>query len=100
MKNLKFITKQIKSKNWTKDCCGKQDLDMPILSISTRYYPDFTAMPSFTLCDDVIDSDVDYKILLEPNDYIKGESEEDCKLKVKEWYISNLTNVIGTLLSN
>ena len=100
MKNLEFITKQIKSKNWTKDCCKKQDLDMPILSINTRYYPDFTVMPSFILCDDDIDSDVDYKILLEPNDYIKGESEEDCKLKVKEWYISNLTNVIGTLLSN
>lgn len=100
MKNLEFINKQIKSKNWTKDCCGKQDLDMSILSISTRYYPDFTAMPSFLLGDAGIDSDIDYKILLEPNDFIRGESEEECKLKVKEWYISNLKNAIEKLLNN
>ena len=100
MKNLEFITKQIKSKNWTKDGRGKQDLDIPILSISTRYYPDFTAMPSFLLGDTDVDSDIDYKILLEPSDFIKGESEEDCKLKVKEWYVSNLENVIGKLLND
>ena len=100
MKNLEFITKQIKSKNWTKDCRGKQDLDIPILSISTRYYPDLRAMPSFLLGDTDVDSDIDYKILLEPSDFIKGESEEDCKLKVKEWYVSNLENVIGKLLND
>lgn len=100
MKNLEFITKQIKEKLWTDDCSGKQDLDIPILSISTRYYPDFTAIPSFLLGDDDIDSDIDYKILFEPNDFIRGESEEDCKLKVKEWYISNLTNAIGKLLND
>ena len=24
---------------WTADCCGKQDYDAPVLSISTRYWP-------------------------------------------------------------
>lgn len=33
MNNLNYVKKQIKQKKWTHDCCGKQDLDLPILSI-------------------------------------------------------------------
>ena len=103
MNNLDYIKKQIKKKKWTPDCCGKQDLDLPILSISTRYWPDFTAEPSFILgntgiYDDEPD-DGDYKVLLESKDYIKGESEEDCKTKVKQWYIDNLKTAIEKLLN-
>ena len=100
MNNLDYIKKQIKKKKWTHDCCGKQDLDMPILSISTRYWPDFTAMPSFLLDNTGIydDDDEDCKVLLEANDYIKGESQEDCKTKVKQWYIYNLKTAIKKLL--
>ena len=100
MNNLDFIIKQIEKRIWTQDCQGKQDLDMPVLSINTRYYPDFTAKPSFMLCDDSIDSDIDYTILLEPKGYIVGESEDECKLKVKEWYISNLKNALEKLLED
>ena len=97
--NITFIKKQINTRKWALDCGGKQDLDMPILQISTRYYPDFTAIPSFILCDDTIDDDYsDYKLLLAPKDYIRGISEEDCKIKVKQWYIENLRNAIEMLL--
>lgn len=33
MKNLNYVKKQIRKKEWTHDCCGKQDLDLSILSI-------------------------------------------------------------------
>lgn len=101
MNNLDYIKKQIKKKKWTLDCCGKQNLDMPVLSISTRYWPDFTAQPSFLLGNTGIydDDDGDCKVLLEAKDYIKGESEEDCKTKVKQWYIDNLKTVIEKLLN-
>ena len=57
-------------------------------------------MPGFLLGDADVDSNIDYRVLLEPSDFIKGESEEDCKLKVKKWYVSNLKKVIGKLLND
>lgn len=100
MNNLDYIKKQIKKKKWTPDCFGKQNLDMPILSISTRYWTDFIAQPSFLLGNTGIydDNDEDYKVLLEPKDYIEGESEEDCKVKAKQWYMDNLKIAIEKLL--
>lgn len=101
MNNLDYIKKQIKKKKWTHDGCCKQDLDLPILSISTRYWSDFTAQPSFLLGNTGIydDDDGDCKVLLEAKNYIEGESEEDCKVKVKQWYIDNLKTAIEKLLN-
>lgn len=94
MKVLDIINKT----PWTLDCCGKQDLDFNLLQGSTRYYPDFTAAPSFTCSlHDCKGCEVDYIELLTSDDYIRGDSEDGCKLKVRNWYRENLLKALGIL---
>lgn len=85
---------------WIDDCFGKQDLDFPLLECSTRYYPDFTASPSFLCCTYKDGNKWDFiRILgLHRHEYITGICEEDCKMKVKQWYKDNLVKAIKKFL--
>lgn len=87
---------------WTPDCGGKWDLDFTLLKCSTRYWRDYTAKPSFICPLYNVDGDeLDYLVILElpEEEYICGESEEECKLKVRQWYRDNLLKAIE-ILSN
>ena len=85
---------------WTTDCCGKQDLDFPILECKTRYWPDNSAICSFIFLGNFVkNSTVDENCYVDSSfepievlssNYIYGSSEEDVKSKVKEWYNKNI----------
>lgn len=94
---MNFLLNVIDNAKWTNDCCGKQDLDFNILQCSTRYYRDYIALPSFICYDYTVD---DYITILgvDIKDCIKGNSEEETKYKVKEWYKNNLVKAIEILL--
>lgn len=49
MKVRKILTNLIETKEVMDDCCGKWDLDFPILIISTRGWRDNTAKCSFII---------------------------------------------------
>lgn len=65
---------------WEPNCQGKWDYDGPILSVSSRYYSNFTAVSAIILEGR---SEVDYKTLREK--YFRGRSEADCKAQVEAW---------------
>jgi len=72
---------------WTLDCQGKQDFDFPVLSVSCRYYPDYTVIASIYLGkEELLDSG-----------WIKGETETECKYKAEEWVKQNLTALIARI---
>lgn len=75
---------------WSNDCSGKQDLDFNIISVSTRYWPDYTARPSIYLGTKVIHA-------LPRGIYIEGNSEQDCKEKVETWIREKITEIINKL---
>lgn len=76
---------------WTKDCCGKQDLDFSLISCSTRYWPDHSALCEFILRPEYNYSIEDYSgrgdeyILIE-SEIMKSTSEKAIKAKVRRWY--------------
>jgi hypothetical protein len=72
---------------WTTDCGGKQDFDFPVLGVSTRYWQDYTARPHIYLGDKIL-------VELPKGEYIKGESEAECKMKVESWVKENLSKII------
>lgn len=72
---------------WTNDCCGKQDLDFPVVNVSTRYWPDYTAKPSIYLGEKVL-----YELPAEI--YIEGQTEAECKYKTEQWIKEKLTELI------
>ena len=92
---------------WTFDCCGKQDLDFPIIDANTRYWPDFSAVceieflsnfcASAPLFEKYVESDFK-PIVLEKSEIFFGESEEDVKQKVKEWYNAHIVSAIEKAL--
>lgn len=85
---------------WTPDCGGKWDLDFSVLECETRYWSDCTAKPCF-ICSIRDENGVqqDYYTILEPEGYIEGESEEECKLKVRQWYKDNVISALNILVS-
>ena len=92
---------------WTLDCSGKQNLDFPIIDANTRYYPDFSAVCEITFLsnfcafarqgEEYVESDF-IPIVLEKSGLFFGESEEDVKQKVKDWYNSHIVSAIGKAL--
>jgi hypothetical protein len=75
---------------WTSDCCGKQDYDINIIRVSTRYWPDYTVKSTIYLGDAVI-----YE-----TDYIVGESEADCKVKVEKWVKEKVTEIVNKMFES
>lgn len=76
---------------WSMDCGGKQDFDFGVLKVSTRYWPDFTAKPAILLGNKEI-------YFLPANEYIRGDSEVECKYLTEMWIKEKLTEVINKLI--
>lgn len=94
---FELIKENIKKAEVTDDCCGKWDLDFPVLYISTRGWPDNTAKCSFMLASDDEDAGDWEDILV--SDYIEGDSREDCIQKCRKWYIDNLHVVMNSFVA-
>lgn len=77
---------------WTNDCCGKMDLDFPILESDTRYWRDHTAKCHITLLNnfnyevkEYVEDGIEPITIIE-SDYIEGDTKEECQMKVRKWY--------------
>ena len=89
---------------WTSDCCGKQDLDFEVLSVSTRYWPDHSAKVTFlaegqTIRDErgIVECPGYDPILESP--IIYGSSEEDCKDKVRSWINEHVLEALEKMVN-
>lgn len=94
MKTKEILANIIKTQEVTDDCCGKWDLDFPILTISTRGWADNTAK-----CEFIIDGnswDDGNTIILE-SDYLEAKTREELILKCRKWYLRNLKKAIELL---
>ena len=94
MKVKEILTILIKTQEVTDDCCGKWDLDFPILKASTRGWRDNTAKCSFIIDDDI--SWDDENTILESG-YLKAKTREELILKCRKWYLRNLKKAIKLL---
>lgn len=72
----------INNAKWTLDCGVKQNLDFPILECSTRYYSDYTAVPSFICYDHEIHDYIDI-LALNVENCIKGNSKKKQNIRSK-----------------
>lgn len=87
---------------WTRDCCGKQDLDFPIIDAYTRYWPDFSAkceivfLSSFCVSE-YVESELK-PIILAQSEILYGTNEEDVKQKVRCWYNSHIIDAMEKAL--
>ena len=82
---------------WTQDCCGKQDLDFQVVTASTRYWPDNTAICKILFIDDFVVQTNDYGYyppILLAEKYIKGSSEGEVKELVRKWYNDNMLSAM------
>lgn len=106
---------------WTPDCCGKQDYDAPILSISTRYWPRGGGLmvvynlPSQPIkiemdserqeikpsanCSLKIDyaEDTGLDFVLAEKDF-EGETEEEVKAQVEIWAQQQMDKAVAALV--
>lgn len=95
MKKIDYLRHAIRDCEWTPSACGRQYFDASLISIDTLYFPeDYTAAVGFV----VPHKDGATDDIYESKSYIKGTSEEDCKMKVKRWYLRNLEKVLKLLL--
>ena len=92
---------------WTRDCCGKQDLDFPIIDANTRYWPDFSASCEIVFLNNFCASAPRYEkyvetdfnpITLEESEIFFGDSEEDVKEKVRIWYNEHIVSAMEKAL--
>lgn len=106
MENLTRMLDVTKNAVWTTDCCGKEDLDFQVISCDTRYYPDNSVICSITFlsCFHIQPDEEGYHYadgedytLLE-SDIIYGESKEDCRRIVKDWYNENVPKALQIAL--
>lgn len=106
---------------WTSDCCGKQDYDAPILSISTRYWPRGGGMMVVhNLPDQPIKIEMDSErqeikpsansslminyaedtgldFVLAEKDF-EGETEEEVKAQVEVWAQQQMDKAVAVLV--
>lgn len=91
---------------WTKDCGGKEDLDFNIISASTRYWPDYSAICSILFVGGNYYKELEYPwnephraITLLESDMIWGIDKEDCQRRVREWYNANIKTAFEKALT-
>ena len=78
----------ISALTWTQDCMGKQDYDGPIVHVSTRYWPDYTAHSAILIGETEI-----FK-----KDFI-GSSEVECKVQVEAWVRERTVRILRAIES-
>lgn len=79
--------------SWSDDCCGKKDFDAPIISLSSRYWPDHTAV-SHIIVNFGEDCGTD-ATLAEQN--FSGESLASVKVQVEEWAQAQMDRIVAAL---
>ena len=92
---------------WTKDCQGKEDFDFQVINCDTRYYPDNSVICSIIFLSRFhIPEDEDGNHYSDGGDYtllesgiIYGESKEDCRKIVKDWYNENVPKALEIALN-
>lgn len=93
MKAKEILTDIIETQEVTDDCCGKWDLDFPILTVSTRGWADNTAKCEFIIDGNSCD---DESTILE-SDYLEANTREELILKCRKWYLRNLKKAVKLL---
>lgn len=88
----KLASTVVQTTDWKLDCCGKQDFDGELVSLSCRYYPDHTAYANILLY-----FAGDYITLARAE--LEGETEADIKRKVEEWAAREIERVYMTMLN-
>lgn len=85
---------------WTDDCCGKMDLDFPVVSCDTRYWPDNSCKCHIRLCGGVyLEKEREWhephdSITIMESDYIRGDSKEECQTKSRQWYNEHIVQAL------
>ena len=93
---------------WTTDCQGKEDLDFPLISCFTRYWPDHSAMCEIVFLhnfcenaktgeDPYVKSDVEPKILAE-SEIMHAKNKQQIRRKVRNWYNSHVIEAMDMAL--
>lgn len=83
---------------WMPDCQGKQDFDGPLISVSTRYWPDFTAHSSIILRlgpKQPNDGGGDYLVWRDRK--FSGDTEAEVKSQVEAWAKMQMEDIVGLL---
>ncbi|MEY4299492.1 MAG: hypothetical protein RIR25_728 [Verrucomicrobiota bacterium] len=83
---------------WTPDCSGKQDFDGPLLSVSTRYWPDRTAVCFIALRLGPVeqhDGGGDYLVWRRQD--FAGGTETEVKHQVEMWAKAQMAYVVALL---
>jgi hypothetical protein len=76
---------------WKNDCQDKQDFDINVLQILTRYYGrDNTARPTIYLGETLVK---------EYDGWIQGDDEEETKRLTEEWIKTELAKIISKIKS-
>lgn len=91
---------------WTKDYCGKEDLDFQVIDCDTRYYTDNSVICSITFLNCFhIQTDEDGNHYSDGKDYtliqsdiLYGKSKDDCRRIVKDWYNENVPKALQMAL--
>lgn len=86
-----FAECAVANAKWELDCQAKQDFDIPLIEVSTRYYPDFTAYPSIVL---FVAGNRHGSYITLARTEIKGKSESEVKAGVEQWAREQLTKLI------
>lgn len=90
---------------WTNDCCGKMDLDFPIIEADTRYWTDCTAKCHIRLLNNYNYQIEEYikggikPITIMSSDYIAGDTKEECQTKVRQWYNDHIIEAMEKTIS-
>lgn len=91
----RLATSVMECAKWTPDCSGKQDFDIPLISISTRYWPDHTAVASLMLWENA-STHGDYTELSREN--FNAKSEAELKVQVQAWVKQELVKLYKKVL--
>lgn len=93
---------------WTKDCCGKQDLDFGIITAYTRYWPDFSVMCSIEFISNYNHNakigegsyfeEVVKPVTLAQSEIIHADSGEEAKNMARKWYNEHIIEAMDKAL--
>lgn len=87
-----LVNEMIENAEWSLDCHDKQNFDFNVLSVDTRYYPDFSAYSSIYLRLDKHGTGVNVR-----EKQFKSDSESATKQLVEDWLKTHLAELLTRL---
>ena len=90
--------------SWHDMYSGQQELSFDLLTVSAKYYPDNTARVTFyaegqTECDERGISEVTGYDPILTSDWIRGETEEECKVLVRKYINEHMVEAVEKVLN-